>query len=245
KLPGYKYADHNYPVRYLGLLLGIANDVPPEGQRTFPLLLVRSGEHRVAIRVDHIIGHSQIVMKSVGPQLSSVRWISGGTILVNGKVALILDMSALVRMDVIHTTREIGPTVDVEKQILAMVVDDSISVRRVTTKFLRKNNIEFMEAKDGMDALSQLQERMPDVILSDVEMPRMDGYELARQVRSSVDPKISRIPIIMITSRIGDKHRKMGMELGVKRYLGKPYQEAELLDDIYAVLAETEVNAQT
>jgi chemosensory pili system protein ChpA (sensor histidine kinase/response regulator) len=118
-----------------------------------------------------------------------------------------------------------------------MVVDDSITVRKVTSRLLERHNMQVFTAKDGVDAVTQLQEQRPDVMLLDIEMPRMDGYELARHMRST--PELSDIPIIMITSRSGEKHRDRAFELGVKRYLGKPYQEGDLLENIYTVLAES------
>mgnify|MGYP000181594608 CR=1 FL=1 len=87
-----------------------------------------------------------------------------------------------------------------------------------------------MTAKDGVDALAQLENAQPDIMLLDIEMPRMDGFELARHMRASAD--LRDIPIIMITSRSGEKHRDRALELGVRRYLGKPYQEHELLETI-------------
>jgi chemosensory pili system protein ChpA (sensor histidine kinase/response regulator) len=206
------------------------------------LLLVRSGEHRVAIQVDHIMGNRQIVVKSVGAQLSSIRYVSGGTILADSRVALILDVAALVRMDVVHTPLTTDAAKGAgERPVRVMVVDDSITVRKVTTRLLKRHNMEVTTAKDGVDAVAQLQEQQPDVMLLDIEMPRMDGYELARHMRNTEE--LADIPIIMITSRSGDKHRNLAFSLGVKRYLGKPYQEGELLENIYAVLAESEVEA--
>jgi chemosensory pili system protein ChpA (sensor histidine kinase/response regulator) len=239
----FQYAGHDYQVRYLGALLGISPPSIPEGRRWLPLLLVRSGEHRVAIQVDQVIGNRQIVMKSVGVQLSTVRWISGGTILGDGRVALILDVSALVRLDVVQTAQATaalgkGP---IERPVQVMVVDDSITVRKVTTRLLKRHNMDVLTAKDGVDAVAQLQEQRPDVMLLDIEMPRMDGYELARHMRNSAE--LRHIPIIMITSRSGEKHRNIALSLGVKRYLGKPYQEGDLLDNIYGVLAESEAEA--
>ena len=117
-----------------------------------------------------------------------------------------------------------------DDRIFALVVDDSITVRRVTQRLLERNGMRVMTAKDGVDAMSLLQDHMPDVILLDIEMPRMDGYEVAAHVRS--DPRLADVPIIMITSRVGDKHRARAIELGVDDYLGKPYQESQLLDAI-------------
>jgi chemosensory pili system protein ChpA (sensor histidine kinase/response regulator) len=240
KQAGYTYAQHTYPIRYLGSIMGTGNPSLSEQKRWFPLLLVRWGEHRVALQVDEFQGHRQIVVKSVGPQLSTVRWFTGGTILGDGRVALILDISALVRMDAAKTKvdREVEVTTAVETSTGArvMVVDDSITVRKVTSRLLERQGMDVVTAKDGVDAVAKLQEFHPDVMLLDIEMPRMDGFEVARHMKNSEELKD--IPIIIITSRTGDKHRNTAMELGVKRYLGKPYQEAELMDNINELLAE-------
>ncbi|MGB5199776.1 MAG: Hpt domain-containing protein [Sedimenticolaceae bacterium] len=235
---GFHYNDRDYSVRYLGSMLGMHAPHLSEGARWLPLLLVRSGEHRVAIQVDTLMGNRQIVVKSIGAQLSSVRWFTGGTILADGQIALILDVNRLVRMDGAQQPAPVLPTTAAaSKGVSVMVVDDSITVRKVTTRLLERHNMHVLTAKDGVDAVTVLQENHPDVMLLDIEMPRMDGYELARHMRST--PELSDIPIIMITSRSGDKHRQRALELGVKRYLGKPYQEADLLENIYTVLADT------
>ncbi|OOZ37021.1 Hpt domain-containing protein [Solemya velesiana gill symbiont] len=236
----YSYAGQDYQVRYLGSLLGVGQLQLSEQRKWYPLLLIRAGEHRVALQVDNLMGNRQIVVKSVGLQLSTVRWISGGTILGDGRVALILDVTALVRMDVAHTA--VTPVEVVEEEHepgfgrMVMVVDDSITVRKVTGRLLERHGMHVVTAKDGVDAVAQLQDHRPDIMLLDIEMPRMDGYELARHMRNSEE--LRDIPIIMITSRTGDKHRTLAMELGVKRYLGKPYQESDLLDNINSVLSE-------
>ncbi len=235
---GFHYNDRDYSMRYLGSMLGMHAPHLSEGARWLPLLLVRSGEHRVAIQVDSLMGNRQIVVKSIGAQLSSVRWFTGGTILADGQIALILDVNRLVRMDGAQQPAPVLPTTaPASKGVSVMVVDDSITVRKVTTRLLERHNMQVLTAKDGVDAVTVLQEHHPDVMLLDIEMPRMDGYELARHMRST--PELSDIPIIMITSRSGEKHRKRALELGVKRYLGKPYQEADLLENIYTVLADT------
>ncbi|HHH13296.1 MAG TPA: response regulator, partial [Thiolapillus brandeum] len=123
-----------------------------------------------------------------------------------------------------------------ERGITVMVVDDSITVRKVTSRLLERHNMQVLTAKDGVDAITVLQDRKPDVMLLDIEMPRMDGYELARHIRNT--PELEDIPIIMITSRTGEKHRNRALELGVDRYLGKPYQETDLLENIYELLGE-------
>jgi len=178
----------------------------------------------------------------VGAQLSTVRWITGGTIMGDGQVALIIDVNALVRSDVaklgVHEETE-SVMLEDESGITVMVVDDSITVRKVTSRLLSRHNMDVITAKDGVDALDVLQDRTPDVVLLDVEMPRMDGFELARHMKNT--STLKHIPIIMITSRTGEKHRQRAMNIGVNSYLGKPYQEEELLENIYTSLAEVEV----
>ena len=231
------YGGRDYNVRYLGTMLGLSAVHIAEGARWLPLLLVRSGDNRIAIQVDGLLGNRQIVVKSIGIQLSGVRWFTGGTILADGQIALILDVNAVLRMDTAHQpTQSQEMAAPLSKGVSVMVVDDSITVRKVTSRLLERHNMQVVTAKDGVDAVTVLQDHHPDVMLLDIEMPRMDGFELARHMRST--PELSDIPIIMITSRTGDKHRNRAFELGVKRYLGKPYQESDLLENIYTVLAE-------
>lgn len=239
----YTYAGQDYQVRYMGNMLNVSQVNLSDQRKWYPLLLVRAGDHHVAMQVDGLLGTRQIVVKSVGVQVSTVRWISGGTILGDGRVALILDVTALVRSDVAQTAAPQPEIVKVDTTEpepgigrTVMVVDDSITVRKVTGRLLERHGMNVITAKDGVDAVALLQEQRPDIMLLDIEMPRMDGYELARHMRNS--DELNKIPIIMITSRTGEKHRNVAMELGVRRYLGKPYQENELLDNIYAVLKE-------
>ncbi len=239
----YKWLDNDYRYIHLSSVLGLTEMQPPtEEQRRMPLLLVRSGEYRAAIHVDGLIGSREIVVKPVGAQLSTLRGIAGATIMGDGSVVLILDTGVLIRttsMDhekVISDTDEEAMAEVAEKHIpLVMVVDDSITVRKVTTRFLERNNFITLSAKDGVDALTQLQEHKPDIMLLDVEMPRMDGFELATNIRN--DPNLQHLPIIMITSRTGQKHRDRALGIGVNIYMGKPYSEAELLDNINKLLS--------
>ena len=209
----------------------------------FPVLLARAGEQSVALHVDDLIGRREIVVKPVGVQISTVRGISGATILGDGRVVLILEMNALVIGDSLFHIKEtehgeveqIAPVVEEQAETLVMVVDDSITIRKVTERMLTRNNMKVITAKDGIDAVSQLQDIKPDVMLLDIEMPRMDGYEVATHVRN--DPRLKDLPIIMITSRSGSKHRDKAMEIGVNKYLGKPYQEDDLMENINDVLS--------
>ncbi len=234
---GIEYGGNLYPVRYLGSLLGIGEPALPENQKWFPLLLVRAGEQRMAVQLDRLIGNQQVVVKSIGAQLAGVRWFTGGTILADGKIALLLDMNAVIRSAAMSQALPAAPVSEEEvRGITVMVVDDSITVRKVTSRLLERHNMQVLTARDGVDAITLLQDRKPDVMLLDIEMPRMDGYELARHIRNT--PELEDIPIIMITSRTGDKHRRRALELGVDRYLGKPYQETDLLENIYELLGE-------
>jgi chemosensory pili system protein ChpA (sensor histidine kinase/response regulator) len=234
----FRYRDHNYRVAYLGAVLD-PRQGPQLGERRWvPLLLTRVGDLRVAFQVDSLIESNRILVKPLGPQLTAVRWLSGGTILPDGRVALILDALALLRSGALQ---DYLPTVSLrgaaeDAPVCVMVVDDSLTVRRVTARLLRRQNMEVLTAKDGVEALTLLDERRPDLMLLDIEMPRMDGYELTRHVRRS--ERLRDVPIIMITSRTGDKHRDHALALGVDRFLGKPYLESELLDQINALLAE-------
>jgi len=199
------------------------------------VVLIRAGEHSTALVTDELVGSREIVVKSVGPQISGIRGIAGATILGDGRIVIILDMGTLVRADwrarpVTETSRDRS-----DRRTFALVVDDSITVRRVTQRLLERNGMRVMTAKDGVDALSILEEHLPDVILLDIEMPRMDGYEVAAHVRG--DERLKNVPIVMITSRVGEKHRARAIELGVNDYLGKPYQENQLLDAIEPLVA--------
>jgi chemosensory pili system protein ChpA (sensor histidine kinase/response regulator) len=199
----------------------------------------------VAFHVENLLGSREIVVKSVGPQISTVPGVSGATILGDGRVVMILEVAALLRggaVGISERVQAVGrrPTVG-QQGLTVMVVDDSITVRKVTTRILERNDMHVIAAKDGVDAVSKLQENIPDIMLLDIEMPRMDGFELATHVRN--EARLRDIPIIMITSRTGDKHRQRAMQIGVNRYLGKPFQESELLENIQALLEETALDA--
>ncbi|VAX00466.1 Signal transduction histidine kinase CheA [hydrothermal vent metagenome] len=243
----YHWLDNEYQYINLGNAMGL-NDLqaPPEDISHLPVLLVRSGEYRAAIHVDGLIGSREIVVKPVGPQLSTLRGISGATVMGDGSVVLILDLAVLIRLtSITHEEAFADTEYDVEDEMvlpeekrmpLIMVVDDSITVRKVTTRLLERNNFKTVSAKDGVDALAQLQDYTPDVMLLDVEMPRMDGFELATNIRN--DDVINELPIIMITSRTGQKHRDRAMKIGVNTYMGKPYSESELLENIENLLGQ-------
>jgi len=245
--PSFRYGNEDYGIHDLAELLGLPPGLPAEGEQQ-PLLLTRAGDLRAAIRIDAVLGSREIVVKSVGPQISSVPGLLGATIMGDGSVLIILDLAPLVRHGIIRRDQRLAeglsaiqaPVIEeVQVRPLVMVVDDSITMRKVTSRVLERHEYEVSTAKDGVDALEKLHERVPDLMLLDIEMPRMDGYELATHMKA--DPRLRDVPIIMITSRSGDKHRQRAFDIGVDRYLGKPYQEAELLLQIGEVLEQRAV----
>jgi chemosensory pili system protein ChpA (sensor histidine kinase/response regulator) len=237
----FSHGAQKYRLQSLAQYVGMEPSPLPEQDVTIPVVLVRAGEHSTGLVTDELIGSREIVVKPVGPQISSIRGISGATILGDGRIVIILDIGALVRAE---WRGRAAPTVTRDKtdrRTFALVVDDSITVRRVTQRLLERNGMRVLTARDGMDAIALLAEHVPDIILLDIEMPRMDGYEVAAHVRA--DPRLRDVPIIMITSRVGEKHRARAIELGVDDYLGKPYQESELLDAIMPLVAQRRAGA--
>jgi chemosensory pili system protein ChpA (sensor histidine kinase/response regulator) len=211
--PSYQYGEQSYKFRHLGMYLDGQAAKLPEDETSVPVILVHAGEYSAALLVDEMLASREIVVKSVGPQLAGIRGISGATILGDGRIILILDIHALVRTG--------APVVE---------------IRKAAPTPLQRSGLRVETAKDGLDAIAVMRDHKPDVILLDIEMPRMDGYEFASHVRN--DPRLADVPIIMITSRVGDKHRARAIELGVNDYLGKPYQDSQLLEAIRRQLEE-------
>ena len=244
------------PMHYLSTLLG-DKDATAVAQQYSPIIILKSGNDRVAIHVDEIMGNREVVVKNIGPQLARMIGIAGATVLGSGDIVLILNPVPLAQRFAHESQRaprltpadipnnmgavaemtqapaepvKAEPVQGLRTQHIVMVVDDSLTVRRVTQRLLAREGYQVVLAKDGVDALEQLQSINPDVMLVDIEMPRMDGFDLTRNVRN--DDRTRHIPIIMITSRTATKHRNYAMELGVNEYLGKPYQEDALLKSI-------------
>ncbi|MGA9422381.1 MAG: Hpt domain-containing protein [Rhodanobacteraceae bacterium] len=249
--PTFSYAGDTFILYELSQLLGVpAGRTPDETQ--VPLLMTRSGDQRAGVRIDAVVGSREIVVKSVGPQISSVPGVFGATVMGDGSVVIILDLAPLVRRtsalrervahgEVAQTPELVAPASEQphRRQPLIMVVDDSITMRKVSTRVLERADMDVFTAKDGLDAVEKLQEKIPDLMLLDIEMPRMDGYELATYMKN--DSRLKHVPIIMITSRTGEKHRQRAFEIGVERYLGKPYQEADLVQNVQEILRSSGV----
>ena len=226
--------DHRLPVFWLGaLLLSSTGSTEPFG-RTRPLVVVHSGKNRLALHVDEVLGQQEAVVKNLGPQLSRLPGLAGMSMLASGAVALIYNPISLAA-EYADAARSLAlrsgpmlPLQGISAQLpLILVVDDSLTVRRVTQRLLLREGYRVELAKDGIEALEQIAQGMPQLVLSDIEMPRMDGYELVEKLRAN--QLTADLPVVMITSRIADKHRVHAESLGVARYLGKPYGEGELL----------------
>jgi chemosensory pili system protein ChpA (sensor histidine kinase/response regulator) len=228
------WQNRNYPFRYLPRTLGDF-DSQPENKRFHSIMFVRSGAQVVAIHVDEVIGNQEIVVKNTGPLLSRIAGITGATVLGSGEIVLILNPVILAGREPIAVPASSGVAVPAAEEFAitvpsVMIVDDSLTVRKITGRLLAREGYHVLTAKDGVDAVEQLQDTVPDLMLVDIEMPRMDGFDLTRAVRG--DPRLKHIPIIMITSRTAEKHRAYAKEIGVNVYLGKPFQEDELLGHI-------------
>lgn len=234
------------------LLQSSARSNEPQG-KTLPVVIFRSAAQRVAVHVDEVLGNQEVVVKNLGPQLSRLAGLAGMTVLASGAVVLIYNPVALAQVfgeqarqlsadraqpEVLEEGAQpaaapqagvpVAPVMAAPPAVpLVLVVDDSITVRRVTQRLLQREGYRVALAADGLQALERLAEERPTVVLSDIEMPRMDGFDLARNIRA--DERLKDLPIVMITSRIAEKHREHAKELGVNHYLGKPYSEEELL----------------
>ncbi len=233
------WAGRDYPLHFLAKLIGEA-DQEPEEQNYTPLLLLRSGTHHIAMHVDEILGNQEIVMKAIGSQLARVPGIIGATVMGDGSIVLIVNPVQLANREFLAVSNVKAAAIvapEIKTVPTVMVVDDSLTMRKVLGRTLEREGYIVVTAKDGMDALQKLQETVPDIMLLDIEMPRMDGFELARNVRG--DALTANIPIIIISSRTAEKHRNIAKELGVNAFLGKPVQDEELITNINELLGQT------
>ena len=227
-----EFQDRQYPLHGLAQLYGAG---APVVQPYNSVLLLRSGVQRMALHVDELLGNQEIVVKSIGPQLARVPGVSGATVLADGSIVLIINPVQLAQHARLAVERAATPAASAAPAApVIMVVDDSLTVRKVTSRLLQREGYQVLTAKDGLDALAQMRDALPDVMLVDIEMPRMDGFDLTRTLRG--DPRSRGVPIIMISSRTAEKHRTQAAELGVNVFLGKPYPEAELLRHISGYL---------
>jgi chemosensory pili system protein ChpA (sensor histidine kinase/response regulator) len=228
------FQGRDYPLHYLHQLLGTRSATQIRDYN--PVLLLRSGAQRLALHVDELIGSREMVVKNIGPQLARIPGVAGATVMPDGSIVLIVNPAQLATRSGTPAVRTAVPEVGADRGAhsapLVMVVDDSITVRKITGRLLEREGYRVLTAKDGLDALEQLKGELPAVMLVDIEMPRMDGFDLARNVRG--DPRTMDIPIIVISSRTAPKHRSRAAQLGVNAFLGKPYEEAELVRQVAA-----------
>ena len=235
------------PFFWSGALLQSSSQSAEIQGKTTPVVVFRSAAQRVALHVDEVLGNQEVVVKNLGPQLSRLPGLAGMSVLASGAVVLIYNPVALASIYGGQARALSGDSAEphilesagegsvkgaslvaaIPQIPLIMVVDDSITVRRVTQRLLQREGFRVVLAADGLQALERLQDELPTVVLSDIEMPRMDGFDLARNIRG--DARLAKLPIVMITSRIAEKHREHAKELGVDHYLGKPYAEEELI----------------
>ena len=238
-------AGEDVPFFWSGALLQSSRQSGEALGKTMQVVIFRSAAQRVALHVDEVIGNREVVVKNLGPQLSRLPGLAGMSVLASGAVVLIYNPVAMAAVygqqardlspelaDVASDGDEETPKVAKPRSAppqapLVLVVDDSITVRRVTQRLLQREGYRVVMAADGLQALERLLDERPSVVLSDIEMPRMDGFDLARNIRA--DARLAGLPIVMITSRIAEKHREHAMSLGVDHYLGKPYSEEELM----------------
>ncbi len=221
----------SYPLYFLQQLLGYPEPAAV-AQGYSSVLLLRSGLQRIALHVDELTRNQEIVIKNINPQLSRVPGVTGATVLGDGRVVLIINPVHLTHR-ALPPVGEVAPApivVLAPTMPVVMVVDDSLTVRKITGRLLEREGYRVITAKDGLDALEQMNDFLPDVMLVDIEMPRMDGFELSTRLRE--DARTAAIPIIIISSRTAEKHRSRAQQIGVNAFLGKPYQESDLLTEI-------------
>ncbi len=236
-----QHQGRDYPFAVLADLLGLPEPRPASPAHLQPVLLVEHGPRRLALHADRLLGSRELILKSDSPPLAGQReGVLGATVLGDGRVVLVLDLAWLLERPRPRPKNpfQSPPRPAPEGPIRVLVVDDSITVRRVTERLLGRHGMEVRCARDGLEALERLEEALPDILLLDIEMPRMDGFELAERIRSH--PRWRDLPIIMISSRSGHRQRQRARELGVDRFLGKPYQEAMLVAQIEALTQRAE-----
>ena len=226
----------------LGRNHAAAAPADPDGMPTaWPVLILRSAAQRIAVHVDELLGQQEVVVKHLGPQMAQLPGLTGMSVLPSGAVALIYNPVALTAVygaqiqalsqgqagDAQWGGVALAPSVADAEAPLVMVVDDSITVRRVTQRLLQRAGYRVLLAADGVQALEKLAQHQPALVLTDIEMPQMDGLTLVRHLRE--DARWQALPVIVITSRTADKHRAVAQAMGVNHYLGKPYRDEELM----------------
>ncbi|MDO9150242.1 MAG: Hpt domain-containing protein [Methylotenera sp.] len=230
------WADREYPLHFLSKLVGDVDHIAQAHTYT-PVVLLRSGAYRTALHVDELIGNQEVVMKPMGTQLAHVPGMIGATVMGDGAIILVINPVLLANREALSSgaikVTNVAPVVEQLKKV-ALVVDDSLTMRKVLSRVLERDGFEVVTANDGMDAIQKLQQISPAIILTDIEMPRMDGFEFSRYVRDNI--QTAGIPLIIISSRTAEKHRNVATEIGVNAFLGKPVQDEVLIEQVHALL---------
>jgi len=232
--PVFDYGGESYPLVELATLLGLPSHLGQGPEGMLSLLVMHLGGRRMVLAIDALHGSRQLYIKALGPFVARIPAVAGATLTGDGRVMLVLDAAELFRLSSLARARrekmEMAPVQAAPARPLVLVVDDSITIRKVTARILERHGIDVATSKDGVDALAWLHDHVPTAVISDIEMPRMDGFELLSVIRN--EQRTTHLPVIMITSRTGTKHREKAEALGVNAYLGKPYTEAELINTL-------------
>ncbi len=228
--------EKTYAFYYLGdLLQGERIPSSEHRRKALPVILLKIAETYIAVLVDHLLGARQIFLKSPGPQLRQVREISGVSLLPDGEIVVILD--AIVLEHIVLHDRRMGIARETKKNAYrALVVDDSITVRTMTKKLLESDGYQVDTAKDGMEGLERAKALHPNVILLDIDMPRMSGYDLIAAIR--LEPRLSKTPIVVLSARTGPEHVHQCKEAGANLVLAKPCKDRLLLAHLEILLGE-------
>ena len=237
--PVYRTGNAVHSITRLETLLALPGDRREADRFGFPVLLTRMDDGSLtAVLVQEVIDGREVVLKNFGRYVPQIQGLIGAVILGDGGVAPVIDLVELLRVPVLHTSSEQAMSLsgsaeqrnDPPELLTALVVDDSLTARRAAAKVMKDAGYTVRSAIDGLEAVSILQNFIPDVMLVDMEMPRMNGLELTSHVRNAERTK--HIPVIMITSRSTEKHRQQGKAVGVDVYLTKPFSDEVLLDHV-------------
>jgi chemosensory pili system protein ChpA (sensor histidine kinase/response regulator) len=225
----------NYPFHYLGGLVG--SDLAADSQLYTPVILLSAGQYSLALQVDEIVANQELVMKPIGPQLARLPGIVGASVLGDGQIIYMLNPIQIAHREelVVGGLKMSHAKKPQDTRPVVMVVDDSLTMRKVLSRLLEREGYRVVTAINGIDALQTLQDISPDIILTDIEMPNMDGFELVRQLRES--DATAQTPIIMISSRTAEKHQSLAKQIGVNVFMGKPIQDEALIANINTLLA--------
>ncbi len=230
--PVLRHLDHDYPVYSLGVWLGFEE---PSGMdlKGKPAVLCRGAGQTVALVVDAVVDARELILQDVGRLTRRIAGVVGGALRNDGRPMFLLDVAALERAS--HVVRRAGSSLVMRRRMAVqrtrvLIVDDALSVRRSMEQLLLDAGYDVISAADGFLALEALRSQTPAIVLTDLEMPNLNGLELTKRLREL--PQFMGTPVVMITSRASDKHRILAEEAGVDLYLTKPYTDAALIEHV-------------